>query len=112
MKRRTAIKNLAAAVPGFWISQSLYANSFFEMNDTNEPMMKGPFKPTWDSLKQYAVPEWFRDTKFGIWAHWGPQCQPEFGDWYARIMYIEGSPQYNYHVTKYGHPSKLARRKT
>jgi len=107
MKRRTVIKNLAAAVPGFWLSQSLYANSFFEMNDKNEPMMKGPFKPTWDSLKQYAVPEWFRDAKFGIWAHWGPQCQPEFGDWYARIMYIEGSPQYNYHVTKYGHPSKF-----
>ena len=71
MKRRTAIKNLAAVVPGFWISQSLYTNSFFEMNDTNEPMMKGPFEPTWDSLKQYAVPEWFRDAKFGIWAHWG-----------------------------------------
>ena len=30
------------------------------------------------------VPEWFRDAKFGIWAHWGPQCQPEHGDWYAR----------------------------
>ena len=38
------------------------------------------FKPTWESLSQYRVPEWFRDAKFGIWAHWGPQCQPEQGD--------------------------------
>jgi alpha-L-fucosidase len=28
------------------------------------------------------------------------------GDWYARNLYIEGSPQYEYHVKNYGHPSK------
>lgn len=53
------------------------------------------------------MPDWFRDAKFGIWAHWGPQCQPECGDWYARGMYQEGSDQYKYHVEKYGHPSKF-----
>lgn len=26
-------------------------------------------------------------TKFGIWAHWGPRCQPQQGDWYAMNMY-------------------------
>lgn len=46
-----------------------------------------PFQPTWESLAQYQAPEWFRDAKFGIWAHWGPQCQPGQGDWYARSMY-------------------------
>lgn len=107
MKRRTLLKNLAATAPAFWLGQSLQANSFFEAIDVNEPMMKGPFEPTWDSLKQYKTPEWFRDAKFGIWAHWGPQCQPEFGDWYARSMYIEGSKVYRYHVEKYGHPSKF-----
>ena len=50
----------------------------------------GPYKPTWDSLLQYDAPEWYRDAKFGIWAHWSPQCVPEAGDWYARNMYIEG----------------------
>jgi alpha-L-fucosidase len=35
----------------------------------------GPSAPTWESLARYQVPEWFRDAKFGIWAHWGPQCQ-------------------------------------
>ena len=105
MKRRTVLKNLAATAPAILLGQSLQANSFFEAIDVNEPMMKGPFEPTWDSLKQYKTPDWFRDAKFGIWAHWGPQCQPEYGDWYARSMYIEGSKVYKYHVEKYGHPS-------
>ncbi len=107
MNRRTLIKNLSASVPAFWLSQSLKANSILDFGDANEPMAKGPFKPAWDSLKQYTVPDWFRDAKFGIWAHWGPQCQPEFGDWYARSMYIEGSNVYKYHLEKYGHPSKF-----
>ena len=70
------------------------------------PIADGPFKPDWDSLTQYQqAPEWFRDAKFGIWAHWGPQCQPEHGDWYARSMYEEGSWNYKTHITEYGHPS-------
>jgi alpha-L-fucosidase len=56
-----------------------------------EPVANGRFQPTWESLKQYQTPEWFRDAKFGIWAHWGSQCQPERGDWYAREMYSEGN---------------------
>ena len=67
----------------------------------------GPFQPTWESLaSQYQCPEWFRDAKFGIWAHWSAQCVPEQGDWYARKMYIQGDPDYEYHVAHYGHPSK------
>ncbi len=67
----------------------------------------GPYKPTWDSLSQYDAPEWYRDAKFGIWAHWSPQCVPEDSDWYARNMYVEGSPQYKYHVEHYGAPSRF-----
>jgi len=67
----------------------------------------GPFRPNWESLKAYRYPDWFRDAKFGIWAHWSPQCVPEQGDWYARGMYIQGSSQYNYHVKTYGHPSQF-----
>jgi alpha-L-fucosidase len=72
----------------------------------SEPVADGKFQPTWESLKQYETPDWFRDAKFGIWAHWGPQCQPERGDWYARQMYSEGHWQYQDHLTRYGHPSK------
>jgi len=67
----------------------------------------GPFRPHWESLRAYQCPDWFRDAKFGIWAHWSPQCVPEQGDWYARGMYIQGSSQYNYHVRTYGHPSQF-----
>jgi alpha-L-fucosidase len=64
----------------------------------------GPFKPTWNSLLEYEAPEWYRDAKFGIWAHWSPQCVPEAGDWYGRNMYMEGSDQYKYHLQHYGLP--------
>jgi alpha-L-fucosidase len=67
----------------------------------------GPYRPTWDSLLAYEAPEWYRDAKFGIWAHWSPQCVPEAGDWYARNMYIQGSEQYDYHLKHYGHPSRF-----
>uniref|UniRef100_E6PYP6 alpha-L-fucosidase n=1 Tax=mine drainage metagenome TaxID=410659 RepID=E6PYP6_9ZZZZ len=67
----------------------------------------GPYKPTWDSLMDYEAPEWYQDAKFGMWAHWSPQCVPEDGDWYARNMYIQGSAQYKYHLEHYGHPSKF-----
>lgn len=68
----------------------------------------GPFQPSWESLAGgYQTPDWFRDAKFGIWAHWGPQCQPEMGDWYAQRMYQFNGPIYKFHVQKYGHPSKF-----
>ncbi len=66
----------------------------------------GPFQPTRASLDAYHAPDWFRDAKFGIWSHWGPQSGVEDGDWFARNMYIQGSPQYEYHLKTYGHPSK------
>ena len=41
-------------------------------------------QPSWPSLvQQYRYPDWFRDAKFGIWSHWGPQAVPEQGDWYG-----------------------------
>src|SRR5205814_7123937 len=78
------------------------------------PATQGPVAANWDSLAgHYRVPDWFRDAKFGIWAHWGPQCQPEFGDWYARLMYMQAKPDwmkgespYEHHLRSYGHPSR------
>jgi alpha-L-fucosidase len=69
------------------------------------PITPGPFQPTMESLTNYSCPEWFRDAKFGIWAHWGPQAVPMEGDWYARKMYQQGSPDYEDHLARYGHPS-------
>ena len=94
-----------------WIKQA--AKSFAvkpppPVPTTDEPSPTGPFKASWDSLEtQYQAPEWFRDAKFGIWAHWTAQCVPEQGDWYARRMYMQGDSAYHYQVTHYGHPSKI-----
>ena len=74
---------------------------------SKEKMQTGKFDPNWQSLQQYEIPEWFNDAKFGIWAHWGPQCQPEAGDWYARHMYYQYHWQYKYHLEHYGHPSEF-----
>ena len=64
----------------------------------------GTFGNDWESLSAWECPEWFKDAKFGIWAHWGPQCQAEDGDWYARFMYYSNSGQYAYHVNHFGNP--------
>jgi alpha-L-fucosidase len=73
-----------------------------------------------ETFKQYKYPDWFRDAKFGIWSHWGPQAVPRQGDWYARKMYESdaynrqtntptGKPsrEYLYHIEHYGHPSEF-----
>ena len=75
---------------------------------------EGPYQGTWNSLLQYEAPEWYQDAKFGIWAHWSPQCVPEDGDWYARNMYIQSKygydhyqSQYEYQLEHYGPPSRF-----
>ncbi len=71
----------------------------------NLAITPGKYTGTMESLTNYACPEWFRDAKFGIWAHWGPQAVPMEGDWYARKMYQQGSADYRDHLQRYGHPS-------
>lgn len=93
---------LTAALRAAFCQQGSYQDSNF----SGAPIA-GPFRPKWESLKAYRYPDWFRDAKFRIWAHWTPQCVPEQGDWYARGMYVQGSGQYNYHVKTYGHPSQF-----
>ena len=70
-----------------------------------QPIAAGPFKADWSSLTNYQTPEWFRDAKFGMWAHWGPQCEPEHGDWYGRNMYLPGQGDFKSHRAEYGHQS-------
>lgn len=102
------MKRIISLVTGALLIHSLVAQEKYQspVRPGNEPVAPGKFEPDWQSLQQYRIPEWFRNAKFGIWAHWGPQCQPEQGDWYGRFMYDEGSEQYKWHVAHYGHPSK------
>ena len=87
--------NLAGLVSGLILAMAVLRRA----EDRGDlPLAEGPFKPTLQSLEQYRCPEWFRDAKFGIWAHWGPQAVPMDGDWYAREIYEEGSQHYQYHA--------------
>ncbi len=71
------------------------------------PVADGPFTADWKELSRiYTAPEWWRDAKFGAWAHWDPQSMPEQGDWYARNMYLERNPVYAFHNKTFGHPSE------
>jgi alpha-L-fucosidase len=93
--KRTLLKSGAALAAGLPL-RGLAADS----------LAPGPFRSDWDSLTaQYQAPDWFRDAKFGIWAHWSAQCVPEAGDWYARNMYLQGEKQYDHHLQHYGHPA-------
>ncbi|MGD0837768.1 MAG: alpha-L-fucosidase, partial [Polyangia bacterium] len=65
----------------------------------------GAYAADWTKLGlTYVTPEWFRDAKLGVWAHWDPQSMPEQGDWYAYHMYQQGSADFNYQVAHYGDP--------
>jgi len=93
--KRSMVVTIAAAVQCIAMAQK---------PATDVTVEQGKYEASWESLSQWECPEWFKDVKFGIWAHWGPQCQAEAGDWYARFMYYAGSGQYNYHVQHYGNP--------
>ncbi|MDE2127191.1 MAG: alpha-L-fucosidase [Armatimonadetes bacterium] len=64
----------------------------------------GPYSPSWPGITgQFGVPQWYKDAKFGIFIHWGAYSVPAFGsEWYPRMMYIQGSPEYRHHIATYG----------
>ena len=104
----TSLLVLSVCIPAAAQNRTADPNPDFKVRvDTSrEAIAPGPWAPTVESLSAWECPEWFRDAKFGIWAHWGPQCEPEDGDWYARNMYIEGSGQYKYNIDTRDHPSR------
>ena len=83
------------------------------------------YEPEWKSLARHKqAPEWFRDSKFGIYFHWGPYAVPAFGnEHYPRTMYghVSGKPpkpkkaatkgigfqtyrEHEFHIRTYGQP--------
>ncbi|MHC4402359.1 MAG: alpha-L-fucosidase [Planctomycetota bacterium] len=66
-----------------------------------------PFDASWESLKRYQCPEWFRDAKLGIFVCWNLNSLQGVNDWYGFYMYREGNEVYKHHVKTYGHPSKF-----
>ena len=101
MKQNTSLMNTAAIL----MAMGLIARTTVNLHAMDLPVAPGAFTGTRASLTNYSCPDWFRDAKFGIWAHWGPQSVPMEGDWYARKMYQQGTPQYKHHLETYGHPT-------
>lgn len=68
------------------------------------------YDATWQSLTSHQVPDWLRDAKFGIYAHWGLYSVPAHGnEWYAKLMYNQSDPRsvYKHHIKTYGDPSEF-----
>ncbi|WP_109829359.1 alpha-L-fucosidase [Reichenbachiella versicolor] len=63
----------------------------------------------WESLKEYEIPQWMKDSKFGIFIHWGPNSAAElYTDWYPRWMYLDSgnvNPQTGKITTSKPHPA-------
>ena len=71
------------------------------------------YEPTWESLKSYSVPEWYKDAKFGIFIHWGVYAVPAFNnEWYPHFMYRDemsrkGANFYQHHRETWGPQSEF-----
>ena len=78
------------------------------LKEVDSAAHQGPFQPDWESLQKYNAPEWYQDAKFGIFIHWGAYSVPAFGsEWYPRMMYRAGSPEYEHHLATYGPQDKF-----
>jgi alpha-L-fucosidase len=76
--------------------------------DVDKGIGQGPFRADWTSLQNYQAPTWYDDAKFGIFIHWGVYSVPAFGsEWYSRLMYQQGTPEFAHHVATYGPQSKF-----
>lgn len=54
------------------VSEWAYPGVDWQVQKVDRVANQGPYHPTWPSLEQHEVPEWFRDAKFGLFVHWGP----------------------------------------
>jgi len=72
------------------------------------PVRGQKYEANWESMKQYKVPRWYNDAKFGIFIHWGIYSVPAYAsEWYPRQMYQKGHRAYNYHLEHYGPQSQF-----
>ena len=78
-------------------------------DDDRSSDQDGPYEADWESLaKANETPEWFADSKLGIYAHWGPYTVPEFGnEWYPRFMYDVENDAFEHHKKTYGDQSEF-----
>jgi len=94
-----------AAIDEIWqkASSKFDARRAELLKSVDQMNKKEPFRADWESLRNYQVPEWYKDAKFGIFIHWGVYSVPAFGsEWYPREMYISGSEESKHELAVYG----------
>lgn len=68
----------------------------------------GPYRPDWETLEKYEIPQWYKDAKFGIFIHWGILSVSGIeNEWYPRNMYQPNNPAFAAHIQKYGLQDKF-----
>jgi Alpha-L-fucosidase len=73
------MKTLIKTLFFLYISGSLYAQTY---------------QPTWESLDQRIIPEWWTDAKFGIFIHWGIYSVPAYAPTDVENVYAKYSEHY------------------
>lgn len=66
------------------------------------------YQPNWESLDKRPTPQWFKDSKFGIFIHWGVYSVPgwstkgNYAEWYQQGLQTTDSARMKFHKEKFG----------
>jgi alpha-L-fucosidase len=66
------------------------------------------YQPNWESLDKRPTPQWFKDSKFGIFIHWGVYAVPgwstkgNYAEWYQQGLQTNDTARQNFHKAKFG----------
>jgi alpha-L-fucosidase len=71
-------------------SDGRYAQGAAVAKAIGDALEGGAWQASWESLSKHEVPQWARDAKFGIYAHWGvysvsggwDRTEPNWGNYY------------------------------
>ena len=107
--RREFLQKAALGVTG-WAAAGMASPRRFwagQAKDVRQTTAATPmpvkYEPSWESLSQYKVPDWYRDAKFGIFLHWGVYSVPAYSsEWYPRLMYRREDPCFKWHQEHWG----------
>ena len=84
------------------------ASTTISLGQTKKSKQETPYEPNWKSLSKHHTPEWFRDAKFGIYTHWGPNTVADenapdnWAQWFGMRMYIKSNPIFEYSRKTFG----------
>ncbi len=79
-----------------------------KLREVDRQSFAGPYRADWETLRNYDIPQWYKDAKFGIFIHWGVFSVPGMmNEWYPRNMYQKNDPTFQEHVKKYGPQDKF-----